>query len=256
MLGSARRLAAAGADFLICPDNTIHQAFGDVVEESPVPWLHIADVVAIQAWTSGFRRLGIMGTRWLVQSEVYPDTLGAHGMAAVGAEASDVANAIFDGADAVMLSAETSVGEHPVAAVEMMERITAAAEVEMEKSPWKPMHAVARVSDFADAICDAATLVAAEVGAKYIVAFTQSGSTAQLLSKYRPPVPLIAFTPYPAVRNRLAVYERQTAPVLAWYEQHGTPIATVNAVGPVDDVTRRALDALRRAGVGGGEERR
>jgi pyruvate kinase len=110
------------------------------------------------------------------------------------AEATDVANAIFDGVDAVMLSAETSVGEHPVAAVEMMERITSAAEVEMEKSPWKPVHAVVRVTDFADAICDAATLVAAEVGAKYIVAFTQSGSTAQLLSKYRPPVPLIAFT--------------------------------------------------------------
>ena len=121
------------------------------------------------------------------------------------AEASDVANAIFDGVDAVMLSAETSIGEHPVAAVEMMERITAAAEIEMEKSPWKPVHAVVRVTDFADAICDAATLVAAEIGAKYIVAFTQSGSTAQLLSKYRPPVPLIAFTPYPRVRNRLAL---------------------------------------------------
>ena len=64
---------------------------------------------------------------------------------------------------------------------------------------------MSRVSDFADAVCDAATLVAAEVGAKYIVAFTQSGSTAQLLSKYRPPVPMIAFTPYPRVLNRLAL---------------------------------------------------
>jgi pyruvate kinase len=121
------------------------------------------------------------------------------------AEASDVANAIFDGVDAVMLSAETSTGAHPVAAVEMMERITTAAEIEMERSPWKPVYGVSRVSDFADAVCDAATLVAAEVGAKYIVAFTQSGSTAQLLSKYRPPVTMIAFTPYPRVRNRLAL---------------------------------------------------
>jgi pyruvate kinase len=121
------------------------------------------------------------------------------------AEASDVANAIFDGADAVMLSAETATGAHPVEAVEMMERITATAEIEMERSPWKPFHAVSRVTDFADAVCDAATLVAAEVGARYIVAFTQSGSTAQLLSKYRPPAPLIAFTPYPSVRNRLAL---------------------------------------------------
>jgi pyruvate kinase len=121
------------------------------------------------------------------------------------AEASDVANAIFDGADAVMLSAETATGNHPVEAVEMMERIITAAEIEMERSPWKPFHAVTRVSDFADAVCDAATLVAAEVGARYIVAFTQSGSTAQLLSKYRPPSPLVALTPYPRVRNRLAL---------------------------------------------------
>ena len=121
------------------------------------------------------------------------------------AEASDVANAIFDGADAVMLSSETATGDHPVAALEMMERITVAAEIEMERNPWKPFQGVARVTDFADAVCDAATLVAAEVGARFIVAFTQSGSTAQLLSKYRPPSPLLAFTPYPSVRNRLAL---------------------------------------------------
>ena len=121
------------------------------------------------------------------------------------AEASDVANAIFDGADAVMLSAETATGSHPVEAVQMMERIIVAAEVEMERSPWTPVHDIVRVSDFSEAVCDAATLVAAEVGARHIVAFTQSGSTAQLLSKYRPPAPLIAFTPYPRVRNRLAL---------------------------------------------------
>lgn len=121
------------------------------------------------------------------------------------AEASDVANAIFDGADAVMLSAETATGSHPVEALQMMERIIVAAEVEMERSPWKPMHGVERVSDFAEAVCDAATLVAAEVDARHIVAFTQSGATAQLLSKYRPPAPLIALTPYPRVRNRLAL---------------------------------------------------
>jgi aspartate racemase len=91
MLVSARRLASAGADFLICPDNTIHQAFSDVVEASPLPWLHIADVVATQARASGFRRLGMMGTRWLVQSGVYRDALGAHGMSAVRPEESDIA---------------------------------------------------------------------------------------------------------------------------------------------------------------------
>ena len=80
MLASANKLARIGADFLICPDNTIHQALPYVEARSPLPWLHIADVVASQAVERGFRRLGLTGTRWLVESEVYPDKLAAHGL--------------------------------------------------------------------------------------------------------------------------------------------------------------------------------
>jgi aspartate racemase len=80
MLSSARKLAAAGADFLICPDNTIHQALPYVERRSPLPWLHIAQVVAEQAAGQGFRRLGLTGTRWLVNSDVYPEKLAAHGL--------------------------------------------------------------------------------------------------------------------------------------------------------------------------------
>jgi aspartate racemase len=83
MLDSAHKLAAAGADFLICPDNTVHQAFALVAPRSPRPWLHIAEVVADEAAQRGFRRLGVVGTRWLVDSEVYPDTLAARGLACV-----------------------------------------------------------------------------------------------------------------------------------------------------------------------------
>jgi len=83
MLASARKLAAAGADFLICPDNTIHQAFELMAPRSPLPWLHIADVVAAEAAARGFRRVGLTGTRWLVDSAVYPDRLAAHGIACV-----------------------------------------------------------------------------------------------------------------------------------------------------------------------------
>jgi aspartate racemase len=83
MLNSANKLAAAGADFLICPDNTIHQAFHLVEARSPRPWLHIAEVVARVAAAQGHRRLGITGTRWLVDSEVYPEKLAALGLAAV-----------------------------------------------------------------------------------------------------------------------------------------------------------------------------
>ena len=83
MLASARKLAAAGADFLICPDNTIHQAFELMAPRSPLPWLHIADVVAAEAAARGFQRVGLTGTRWLVDSAVYPDRLAARGIACV-----------------------------------------------------------------------------------------------------------------------------------------------------------------------------
>jgi aspartate racemase len=80
MLASADKLARVGAELLICPDNTIHQAYALVQERTPLPWLHIADVVAQEARRRGFRKLGITGTHWLVQSEVYPERLRAHGL--------------------------------------------------------------------------------------------------------------------------------------------------------------------------------
>jgi aspartate racemase len=83
MLSSATKLAAAGADFLICPDNTIHRAFSHVAPRSPLPWLHIAEVVAVEAARRGFRRVGLTGTRWLVDSDVYPEQLAAHAIACV-----------------------------------------------------------------------------------------------------------------------------------------------------------------------------
>jgi len=80
MLSSAQKLARAGADFLVCPDNTIHQALPLALPRSPLPWLHIAEEVAAQAAGRGHRRLGLMGTRWLVDSSVYPHALRARGL--------------------------------------------------------------------------------------------------------------------------------------------------------------------------------
>ena len=80
MLSSAGKLATIGADFLICPDNTIHQALPFVQARSPLPWLHIAEVVAARAVEHGFRSIGLTGTRWLVESEVYPEKLAARGL--------------------------------------------------------------------------------------------------------------------------------------------------------------------------------
>jgi aspartate racemase len=77
MLKSAKVVAAAGADFAICPDNTCHNAFKYLLPRSPIPWLHIAEVVVDEASRQGYRRLGIMGTRYLMESPVYGDAATA-----------------------------------------------------------------------------------------------------------------------------------------------------------------------------------
>ena len=80
MLASARKVAAAGADFAICPDKTYHQAFKYLVPRSPIPWLHIAESVAEEARRLGYKRLGILGTKYLTEGPVYPDVLVEHGI--------------------------------------------------------------------------------------------------------------------------------------------------------------------------------
>jgi pyruvate kinase len=118
------------------------------------------------------------------------------------AEASDVANAVLDGADAVMLSGETSVGEWPTETVEVMSRIIESTEDHglgrMTAIDWQPRTR-------GGVIAKAAAEVAERVGAKYLVAFTQSGDSARRLSRYRGTIPMIAFTPVAAVRSQLAL---------------------------------------------------
>lgn len=80
MMSSAEKLARAGADFLICPDNTIHQAFELVAHRSPRPWLHIAGEVANEAKRCHYKRLGVLGTRYLMEGPVYPEKLKAAGL--------------------------------------------------------------------------------------------------------------------------------------------------------------------------------
>jgi aspartate racemase len=75
MLSSAQKVSQIGAEFAICPDNTIHQAFEFVKEKSPIPWLHIAEAVAAKAIEEGFKQLAILGTKYLVTGPVYPATL-------------------------------------------------------------------------------------------------------------------------------------------------------------------------------------
>lgn len=99
ILSSADKLAKIGADFLICPDNTIHQALRFIEARSPLPWLHIAEVVAAEAQRRGFYRIGLTGTRWLVESETYPEKLAARGLEYVRPSADDreeINRIIFD----------------------------------------------------------------------------------------------------------------------------------------------------------------
>jgi pyruvate kinase len=118
------------------------------------------------------------------------------------AEASDVANAVLDGADALMLSAETGVGEYPVETVETMARIIIAAERECLNAA----HSLPRLpTTVGGAIARAAAEVGAIVGAKALVAFTMTGETARRLARYRSPIPLLAFTPEPTTRSQLAL---------------------------------------------------
>ena len=80
MLDSARRLAKIGADFLICPDNTIHQSLDLIRAQTPLPWLHIAEEVAAEAARSGFKRVGVTGTKYLMEGPVYPPKFKERGI--------------------------------------------------------------------------------------------------------------------------------------------------------------------------------
>ncbi len=121
------------------------------------------------------------------------------------AEASDVANAVFDGTDAVMLSGETAVGKHPVETVKMMARVVEAAERSSSFVFGGLPGATKEKCAVPDAIAEAASIAAHDLGAKVIAVFTQSGGTAQVVSKYRPSTPIYAFTPVEEVERRLAL---------------------------------------------------
>ena len=118
------------------------------------------------------------------------------------AESSDVANAVFDGADAVMLSAETAAGDHPIAACDMMARIIA----EAERSDFYSPPPSEPGDETPEAIARAACHVARDIGARAIVALTESGDTARLVSKARPMAPIVALSPDAKTLRRLALY--------------------------------------------------
>lgn len=170
------------------------------------------------------------------------------------AEATDVANAVLDGTDALMLSAETAVGKYPVESCRMMDRIiryTESHAVGQGNAAHSEQHddkAVSaknklsgqrlvlsrnRASDFSWAVAEAACAAAEDIRAKSVIAFTQSGFTARLVSRFRPKVPIIAFTPNPAVVARLALY---------W----GVKPAVIRPLSNTDEMIREVEKSLLR----------
>ncbi|MCP9473470.1 MAG: pyruvate kinase [Nitrospira sp.] len=192
-----RAEAVASLDTILDQADGVMIARGDLgVEMGPeaVPILQ----KRIIAKANQRRRLVITATQMLESMTQSPRPTRA--------EASDVANAVFDGTDAVMLSAETAIGAYPLETVQVMDRIIQAAEREVEPMTLLRQRNEGPPLPFPDAVCTAAYFAAQAIAADAIVVFSERGTTARLISKQRPASPIIAFTPYESVRQRMALY--------------------------------------------------
>jgi pyruvate kinase len=164
------------------------------------------------------------------------------------AEASDVANAVFDGTDALMLSGETATGKYPLETVQMMDRIILAAEsairaqIQQRGRPLTPSEPRHIPAPFPDTVCGVACRAARESGSALIAAFTLSGTTARLLSHYRPQTPIVAFSPNQEVRRRLA---------LLW----GVVPRVLEPIQETEAMVRRVEEELLSRGLAGKSDR-
>lgn len=184
-------------DEIIAASDGIMIARGDLGVEMPPEQVPLIQKSAI-ARANALGRLTITATQMLdsMQTNARPTR----------AEASDVANAVLDGTDAVMLSGETASGKYPQASVRMMDRIVREVEQSPIYQPRVQASAGSRRRTFANATARAAVVAAEELDVRAIVAFTQTGSTALLLSCYRPDREVIALTPSESVYQRMALY--------------------------------------------------
>jgi pyruvate kinase len=156
----------------------------------------------------------------------------------------DVTAAIFDGADAIMLSAETASGRYPAEAVEVMARIAERAEqAALAQEPMRRRREHRAPVGFPEAVSDAAASAARALDARAIVAFTQSGFSARLISQERPATPIIAFTPFAAVQRRLALTWGVTSRLIRKVETTDEMVEEIEAT-LLGDGTVRADDVL------------
>jgi len=181
-----KKQAIDALDSILEVSDGVMVARGDLGVELPPERVPIEQKKILE-WASNRGRFAITATQMLESMTTNSRPTRA--------EASDVANAVFDGSDAVMLSAETASGAHPIEAVEMMARIISTAEANPHLQVHRgrnPDHHSYETDEFTDALAGACKYAAEEIDAKYIVVFTQTGFAARLMSKFRPKSPIIA----------------------------------------------------------------
>ncbi|WP_254840773.1 pyruvate kinase [Natronomonas marina] len=188
--------AVENLDAIVAAADGVMVARGDLGVECP-----LEQVPLIQKRT--IRKATTAGIPVITATEMLDSMV--HERRPTRAEASDVANAVLDGTDAVMLSAETAVGDHPVRVVETMARIVRDVEASEEYAESREQRVPAAGDTRTDALARSARYLARDVGATAVVAVTESGYTADKVAKYRPSVPVVAVTPEESVRRRLAL---------------------------------------------------
>ena len=216
-------------DDILHATDAVMVARGDLGVELP-PEMVPAVQKRIISRASAMRVPVITATQMLESMTVHPRPTRA--------EASDVANAVIDGTDALMLSGETATGNYPVKAVEMMERIISVTEGTQHAGDFHSVWDRPEKLDVPEAICETVAHMTAELNLKAVAVFTQSGSSARLISKYRPRVPVFAFSPFDNVLRRTALY---------W----GVTPVHMRRLQSTDKMVEAAAQRLREIGVVG-----
>ena len=216
--------AVSRMDEIIAASDAVMVARGDLGVEIDIERVPLVQKSIIQKCNAAGRPV-ITATQMLMRMVDNPRPTRA--------EATDVANAVWDGTDAVMLSEETAIGKYPEEAVKMMNRIVRSAETDLDTSRFEHQPCL---NNTRDSITRSTYYIAREIGAAAIITPTWSGSTAALVSRYRPRQPILATTPNEVALDFLS---------LSW----GVVPLFIPASDTVDDVIRLSIEAGRRAGL-------
>lgn len=214
-------------DSIIEASDAVLVARGDLAKEISISEVPVAQKVIIEKCIR--KATPVITATQMLESMI-------HNPEPTRAEATDVANAVFDGSDALMLSGETAIGGHPVEAVKMMEALIRSAERALHKDGIRGKRPVEPEPEVDEMIAALAVEAAGKLGARAIVTFTMSGSTALRVAKFRPEVPIFAVTPVRQTRMRLGL-------------SYGTLCEEVAETRDIEKIVAKAIDMGRRSGL-------